>query len=292
MPQTAYHAPETIEQAVALLAGDAGARPLAGGTDLIVQMRSGRAAPSAIVDLKRVAGMSGVRRRPDGGFAIGAMTPCTSLKDDKALAAAWPGVVEAANLIGSVQVRNRATMAGNLCNASPAADSVPALVAAGATCLVAGPNGERELAVEDIPTGPGRTSLAPGEFVAEIRLPPQRGADAYLRSIPRTEMDIAVVGAGASLVLDAAGLCTAARIGVGAVAPTVLLVADAAAALVGTSLDEDALDRMAEAVRAACRPIDDKRGTVEYRTAMAGVLAKRVVRIALERAQKQGPNKT
>jgi CO/xanthine dehydrogenase FAD-binding subunit len=286
MPQTAYHAPETIEQVVALLAGDPGARPLAGGTDLIVQMRSGRAAPSAIVDLKRIAGMTGVRARTDGGFAIGAATPCTSLKNDKALAAAWPGVVEAANLIGSVQVRNRATMAGNLCNASPAADSVPALVAARATCLVAGPDGEREVAVEEIPAGPGTTSLAPGEFVVEIRLPAQTGADAYLRSIPRTEMDIAVVGAGVSLVLDADGICTAARIGIGAVAPTVLLVEDAGAALIGTKLDDAALDRMAEAVRGACRPIDDKRGTVEYRTAMAGVLAKRVVKIALERARR------
>lgn len=285
MPSPAYHAPETVEQAVALLAGDAGARPLAGGTDLIVQMRSGRTAPSAIVDLKRIAGLSGVRALPGGGFAIGAATPCTALKDDTALAAAWPGVVEAANLIGSVQVRNRATMAGNLCNASPAADSVPALVAAGATCLVAGPEGTREVPVEDIPAGPGRTSLAPGEVVVEIRLPAQAGADAYLRSIPRTEMDIAVVGAGVSLTVDAGGNCTAARVSIGAVAPTVLLVEDAGAALVGTALDDAALDKMAEAVRAACKPIADKRGTVEYRTAMAGVLAKRTAKIALERAR-------
>jgi len=284
MPSPAYHAPDTIEQAVALLAGDAGARPLSGGTDLIVQMRSGRSAPSALVDLKRISGMSGMRALPGGGFAIGAATPCTALKDDKALAAAWPGVVEAANLIGSVQVRNRATMAGNLCNASPAADSVPALVAAGATCLVAGPNGTREVPVEDVPAAPGKTSLQPGEFVAEIRLPAQKGGDAYLRSIPRTEMDIAVVGAGVSLVVDASGVCTAARVAIGAVAPTVLLVQDAGAALVGSKLDDAALDKMADAVRAACMPIADKRGTVEYRTAMAGILARRVAKIALERA--------
>ena len=172
MPSPAYHAPETVEQAIALLAGNPAARPLAGGTDLIVQMKSGRSAPSAIVDIKRIAGLIGVRSH-GGGFAIGAATPCTSLKKDRALAAAWPGVVEAANLIGSVQVRNRATMAGNLCNASPAADSVPALIAAGASCLVAGPNGEREIAVENLPQGPGRTALMPGEFVVEIRLPPQ-----------------------------------------------------------------------------------------------------------------------
>jgi carbon-monoxide dehydrogenase medium subunit len=287
MPSPAYHAPETIAQAVALLAGEPGAWPLAGGTDLIVQMRSGRIDPSAIVDLKRIAGMSGVHQLAGGGFAIGAAMACTALKDNAALAAAWPGVVEAANLIGSVQVRNRATIAGNLCNASPAADSVPALVAAGATCLVAGPDGEREVPVEAIPTGPGKTSLAPGEFVAEIRLPAQEGADAYLRSIPRTEMDIAVVGAGASLVVDAGGICTAARVAIGAVAPTVLLVEAAGAALIGSRLDDAALERMAKAVCAACKPIADKRGTVEYRTAMAGVLAKRVVKIALERALKQ-----
>ena len=283
MTSFAFHAPDTIEQAVALLAGDEGARPLSGGTDLIVQMRSGRSSPAAIVDLKRIAALTGVRRHGEG-FAIGAATPCTALKAHKALSAAWPGVVEAANLIGSVQVRNRATMAGNLCNASPAADSVPALIAAGATCLVVGPNGAREVAVEAIPLAPGRTSLAPGEFVAEIRLPARCGGDAYLRSIPRTEMDIAVVGVGVNLTVAADGICTAARVAIGAVAPTALVVEGAGAALVGTAFDEDALGRMAEAVRAACRPIDDKRGTAEYRTAMVGVLARRVVAIARQRA--------
>ena len=287
MPGPQFHSPQTVEAASALLAADPLARVLAGGTDLIVQLRSQRFVPSAIVDIKRIAGMNEIRA-VNGGFMIGAATPCTALKDHAALAAAWPGVIEAANLIGSVQVRNRATMAGNLCNASPAADSVPALVAAGATCLIAGPGGTREVAVETIPAGPGRTSLAPGEFVVEIRLParPQGGGDAYLRSIPRTEMDIAVVGAAASLVLDAAGVCTAARIAIGAVAPTVVLVDAAAEALVGTTLDAAAMDAMAEAVIAAAKPIADKRGTIEYRKAMAGVLARRVVAIARQRAEK------
>ena len=285
MTSIAYHAPETVEHAVSLLAADSSARPLSGGTDLIVQMQSGRLAPGAIVDLKRIARLKTIRRE-GGEFAIGAAVPCTSLKDNAELVAAWPGVVEAANLIGSVQVRNRATMAGNLCNASPAADSVPALMAAGAICVVAGPNGEREVPVEQIPQGPGRTSLQPGEFITEIRLPaqPARGADAYLRSIPRTEMDIAVVGAGAHIVLDADGTCTVARIGIGAAAPTVLLVEDAGAALVGSRFEDAAIEKMMEAVRAACNPIDDKRGTVAYRKAMAGVLAKRVVEIARKRA--------
>ncbi|MCB2072093.1 MAG: xanthine dehydrogenase family protein subunit M [Novosphingobium sp.] len=285
MATLAFHAPKTLDEAIALLAVDPRAIPLAGGTDLIVQLRSDRLEPSAIIDLKRIEKLSGVRRHGDG-FAIGAATPCTALKEDAELAAAWPGVVEAANLIGSVQVRNRATMAGNLCNASPAADSVPALVAAGATCLVVGTGGEREVPVKDIPTGPGKTSLKPGEVVAEIRLPGRVGGegDAYLRSIPRTEMDIAVVGAGANLAFGPDGTCTAARIAVGAVAPTVVLVNEAGEALVGTRLDDTALEKMAEAVRSACNPIDDKRGTVEYRTAMAGVLAKRVVAIARDRA--------
>ncbi|MCX7864181.1 MAG: xanthine dehydrogenase family protein subunit M [Novosphingobium sp.] len=285
MAAPSYHAPATVEEATALLAASPGARVLAGGTDLIVQMRSGRIAPEAIVDIKRIAALSGVRRRGEG-FAIGAATPCTALKNDAALVAAWPGVVEAANLIGSVQVRNRASLGGNLCNASPAADSVPALVAAGATCLIAGPAGEREIPVEQLPTGPGSTSLAPGEFLVEIRLPgrPAGGGDAYLRSIPRSEMDIAVVGVGVSLVLDASGLCVAARIAVGAAAPTVLLAREAGAALIGTRLDEAVLEAMSEAVRAAVRPIDDKRGSSRYRKAQAAVLARRAALIARARA--------
>jgi len=284
MPDLQFHAPETVQQAIGLLAADPAARVLGGGTDLIVQMRAGRVSPSAVIDLKRIASLSGVRPH-DGGFAIGAATPCTALKENRALAAAWPGVVEAANLIGSVQVRNRATMAGNLCNASPAADSVPALMAAGASVLIAGPDGERELAVADLPAGPGKTSLRPGELVVEIRLParPAGGGDAYLRSIPRTEMDIAVVGCGVALVRDGNGLCTSARIALGAVAPTAIRVEAAGAALVGTRLDAAALDAMAAAVSAACKPIDDKRGTAEYRVAMAGILAKRTAAIAWNR---------
>lgn len=285
MALSAFHTPETIEQAVALLAGDPSARPLSGGTDLIVQMQSGRSGAGAIVDLKRIAGLNGIRGDSDG-FVIGAATPCTALKEDAALVAAWPGVVEAANLIGSVQVRNRATMAGNLCNASPAADSVPALVAAGATCLIAGPSGEREVPVEAIPVAPSKTSLQAGEMVTAIKLPKRSagGSDAYLRSIPRTEMDIAVVGAGANITVDAEGVCTSARIAIGAAAPTVVLVEDAGKALEGSGFDDAAMEAMAQAVRNACKPIDDKRGTIEYRIAMAGVLAKRTVMIARERA--------
>jgi len=283
MTTTQFHSPATLAEAASLLSA-AGARPLAGGTDLVVQMRSGRAAAQAVVDLKRIPELTGIRRTADGGFTIGAATPCTALKADAALVAAWPGVVEAANLIGSVQVRNRATMAGNLCNASPGADSVPALIAAGARCRVVGPAGEREVAVAEVPTAPGRTSLAAGEFVAAILLPPQTGADAYLRLTPRTEMDIAVVGAGAWIELAADGTCTAARLSLGAVAPTALLVEAAGAALVGSKLGEEALAALSAACQAAANPIDDKRGTAAYRVAMSGVLARRAVLKAAARA--------
>jgi carbon-monoxide dehydrogenase medium subunit len=279
-----YTAPPTVDEAVRVLAATPAAKILSGGTDLLVQLRSGRSKPGLIVDIKNIPGISGIRAQ-DGGFIIGAATPGAVIGENAALRRAWPGVVEAANLIGSTQVQGRASLAGNLCNASPAADSVPALIAARATCVVAGPNGRREVAVDSICTGPGRTSLGPGEFIVEFHLPkrPPRSADAYLRFIPRTEMDIAVVGLGVSLTIKD-GVCTAARVGLGAVAPTALLVEAAGKALVGSKLDDAALEKAAEACRAACRPIDDKRGTIAYRTKTAGVLLKRTAAIAAKRA--------
>ena len=285
----AYTAPTTVEEAVRALAGAAGvAKVLSGGTDLLVQLRSGRAKPDMIVDIKRIPDMSGIRER-DGGFVIGAATPGAVIGECVALRQAWPGVVEAANLIGSTQIQGRATLAGNLCNASPAADSVPALIAARATCVVAGANGRREVPVESIVTGPGRTSLGRDEFIVAFHLPgrPPRSADAYLRFIPRTEMDIAVVGAGVSVTLDRDGVCTDARVVLGAVAPTAVLVADGAAAVTGRALDAAALDALDGAARRACMPIDDKRGTIEYRTKVAGVMARRAATTACERARER-----
>ena len=281
-----YTAPSTVEEAIRILAAAPGtAKVLSGGTDLLVQLRSGRTKPDLIVDIKNIPGMSGIRER-DGAFVIGAATPGAVIGECEALKQAWPGVVEAANLIGSTQVQGRASLAGNLCNASPAADSVPALIAARATCVVAGANGRREVPVESIPTGPGRTSLKPDEFIVEFHLPkrPARAADAYLRFIPRTEMDIAVVGAGVSVTLDPGGVCTDARVVLGAVAPTAILVPDAATALIGHTLDETALAALDQAARRACKPIDDKRGTIEYRTKVAGVIARRAAAIAYQRA--------
>ena len=281
-----YKAPSTVEEAIGILAGASGvAKILAGGTDLLVQLRSGRAKPDVIVDIKKIQGISGIREQ-DGGFVIGAATPGAEIGENKALEHAWPGVVEAANLIGSTQVQGRASLAGNLCNASPAADSVPAMIAARATCVVIGAKGRREVPIESIAIGPGRTSLSRDEFIVEFHLPkrPRCSADAYLRFIPRTEMDIAVVGAAVNLTLDPAGVCTDARVVLGAVAPTAVLVPEAASALIGSKCDDRALAALDTAARAACTPIDDKRGTIEYRTKVAGVIARRAASIAYQRA--------
>ena len=279
-------APESVDEAVALLRGSDNPRVLAGGTDLLVQLRSGRIAPELVVDIKRIAETREIRAEA-GGFRVGAAVAGAELGEHAALKQAWPGVVEAAELIGSTQVQGRASMGGNLCNGSPAADSVPGLIAAGAVCAVAGPSGRRDVKVEDICAGPGRTTLQPGEFVVSFLLPerPPHSGDAYLRFIPRTEMDIAVVGVGVNLSLDEAGACVAARVSVCAVAPKPLLVPAGAEALVGTRVDQAALDALSAAARDACDPIDDKRGTREYRTRVAGVLAERTARIALARAR-------
>ncbi len=282
-----YEAPHTLDQAVALLAGAQGeARVLAGGTDLLVQMKTEIIAPDLLVDIKHIAELREIKEE-SGAFRIGAAVTGAELKENAKLKSMWPGLVEAANLIGSTQIQGRASMGGNLCNGSPAADSVPALIAAGAKASVVGPGGRREVPVEDVMIGPRRLSLAKGEIVASFLLPakPARTGDAYLRFIPRTEMDIAVVGCGICLTLDGSGTCTSARVALGAVAPRPLLVAPAAAALVGSKIDEAALAKLEKAARAACQPIDDKRGTREYRIEVAGVIARRAALIALERAR-------
>lgn len=281
-----YVAPKTLDEAVRAFAAAAGAgRILAGGTDLLVQMRNGVVAPGTIVDVKKIGELTTIEETKDGGFRIGAAVSGAALREHPKVSKIWPGVVEATNLIGSTQIQGRATPGGNLCNGSPAGDSVPAMIAAGAIVTIQGPNGRRELAVEKVPKGPGRLNLEPGEIVVSFTLPPRPkgSSDAYLRMIPRTEMDIAVVGCGVSLTIDN-GTCTAARVGLGAVAPTVLLVEAAAKALIGSRLDDAALAKAAAACSAACRPIDDKRGTIAYRTKVAGVLLKRTTLIAAERA--------
>jgi aerobic carbon-monoxide dehydrogenase medium subunit len=280
-----YESPATTKEAVALLAKEKGsAFVLAGGTDLLVRMKTGAVEPALIVDIKRIPGMSEIKTTQTG-FRVGAAVSGAQLGAHKALAKAWPGVVEANNVIGSDQIQSRATMVGNLCNASPAADSVPAMIAAGAKAVLVSKGGRRTVAVEKILTGPGRTSLKKGEVVEAITLPKpeKRSGDAYLRFKPRTEMEIAVVGVGISLTIER-GVVKKARVCLGAVAPTPVLVPAAAKALVGSKLDDAALSALAAACSAACDPIDDKRGTAAYRIRVTGVMARRAAKIAYQRA--------
>lgn len=280
-----YESPTSTRDAVALLAKEKGnAHILAGGTDLMVKLKMDMIEPDLFVDIKRIPAMNEIKKTASG-FKIGAAVSGAMLKKNKALVKAWPGVVEATNLIGSDQIQSRCTMAGNLCNASPAADSVPALIAAGAKAVVVGKTKRRTVPVEKVVTGPGSTSLAKGDVIEAITLPkrPARSGDAYLRFTPRTEMDIAVVGAAISVTLER-GVIKTARVCLGAVAPTAVLVPEAAKAIIGTKLDDEALEKLGAACAAACNPIDDKRGTIEYRTRVAAVLAKRAAKIAFTRA--------
>jgi carbon-monoxide dehydrogenase medium subunit len=280
-----YVAPTTVDEAATALASHPDARVFAGATDLIPQIRSGRPEPGLLVDLKRIDRLTMVTET-DAGWTIGAATPTSHLTENAAFSAQFPGLSEAAGLIGSDQIQNRSSLGGNLCNASPAADSVPAMLVNQARAVVATSNGTRTVDVDHVATGPGRTSLEPGEFIVEFEVdkPPPHTGDAYLRMIPRTEMDIAVVGAGARITIDADGNCTDARVALGAVAPTARRVSDAEAALVGNPINDETLAAVAEAASQACDPIDDKRGTIAYRKQVAGVLAKRAVRLAADRA--------
>jgi carbon-monoxide dehydrogenase medium subunit len=282
-----FEAPRRVEEAVALLAKHgAAARVLAGGTDLLAQMKSGARRPAVIVDLKRIDELMQVRESK-GGLVIGAAAPAALVREHPALRRGFPGLAEAVALIGSEQIQGRASLGGNLCNASPAADTTPALLVNEAVVEIAGPNGRRTAPVAAVCTAPGRTSLGPGEFVLSIALaaPAPRSADAYLRLIPRSEMDIAVVGAAVRVAFAADGTCSAARVALGAVAPTAIRVPEAEVALAGTRLDAAALARMVEAVRAAAKPIDDKRGAIAYRRQVIGVLARRAAEKAAERAR-------
>ncbi len=280
-----YAAPTTVDEARSLLADNPGSRVFAGATDLIPQLRAGRPEPSVMVDLKKIDQLMSVSH--DGGqWTIGAATPTSNLTRNADFTGMFPGISEGAGLIGSDQIQNRSSLGGNLCNGSPAADSVPALIAAGARAVIAGADGTRTIPVAEVATGPGQTSLADDEFIVEFEIDdaPANTGDAYLRMIPRTEMDIAVVGAAVRLTMDGDTVSDA-NVVLGAVAPTAVRVPDAEAALVGSTLDDDTLAAVSAAASAACNPINDKRGTIEYRTQVAGVLAKRAAVIAAERAQ-------
>ncbi len=284
-----YVAPKSLSEAVSLLEqkGER-ARVLSGGTDLIVQVRENNRDLDLIVDGKKIAELMELSFDPQSGLTLGASVPCVCFYEDIRISQLYPGLNDAATLIGGIQIQNRASFGGNLCNSSPAADSIPALIAHSAVCLIAGPGGTRTVPVEDFCTGPGRNVLAPNELLVSIHVPPppERFGAHYLRFIPRNEMDIAVVGCGASLEMES-DLRTVkrARVSLGAVAPTPLLVGEAAAELEGRELDEGAIEKAAAAARAAARPITDMRGTVEYRVHLAGVLTRRALEKSLERAK-------
>jgi xanthine dehydrogenase FAD-binding subunit len=284
-----YVAPKTVAETVVLLAahGDR-ARILAGGTDLLVQLREGRRDLDLLVDVKHVPEANELTFDQRRGLRIGAAVPCYRIYEDAAISKAYPGLVDAASLIGGIQIQSRASLGGNLCNGSPAADSIPALIAHEAVCTVAGPEGTREVTVENFCTSPGRTILGRGEFLVGFHLPPPRprSGTLYVRFIPRSEMDIAVVGVGAAVALDESrNRCTAARVALAAVAPTPLLVNAAGDALVDGGLTDAHIDRAAELARLAALPISDMRGDAEYRRHLVGVLVRRALRGAIARAK-------
>jgi len=285
MSETQYLAPKTIDEAVkAHSAAKGSARFLAGGTDLLVQIKSGIKKPNLVIDIKKIVELNSIKEISENEFKVGSAVSGANLNRNKKFADLWPGVLEAFRLIGSEQIQGRASLGGNLCNGSPAGDSVPALVAAKCTVTITGPNGSKDIAIEKFHTGPGKTILENGEMLVSINFPKRNinSADAYLRMTPRTEMDIAVVGCSVNITMDE-GLCTDARVSLGAVAPTVLLIEEAAKIMIGTDLNADILDKVSKLCSDACNPINDKRGTIDYRTKVAGVLFKRAALIAIDR---------
>ena len=289
MGEFAYVAPATVADTVAVLEEHASAgkraQVLAGGTDLLVQLRGSDNEPRTIVDIKQLDETNRLDIGADEIF-IGAAIASAVLYENEELKALLPGLLESSDLIGSTQIQGRASIGGNLCNSSPAADTTPAIIVDSGVCVIATNSGTRELPAEDFCTGVGTNVLAPGEFLLGLKFP-RPGAttsDAYLRFIPRTEMDIAVVGAAVSVTLDDTGTCAAARVAIGAVAPTPLIVPAAADALIGTQVDEDALAAAGAACTEAASPISDKRGTAEYRRKVVAVLCRRAGAIARDRA--------
>jgi carbon-monoxide dehydrogenase medium subunit len=284
-----YAAPTAIEAAVGLLEKHGPrAKVLAGGTDIIVQLREGMREADVVVDVKKIGELTSVSFSRESGLTLGAAVPCYQVYENAEIVAAYPGLCDAAHIIGGWQIQSRASIGGNLCNSSPAADSVPALIAYDAVAVIAGPKGRREVPVAQFCTGPGKNVLQPGELLVALKLPPQpaKSGAAYQRFIPRNEMDIAVVGAGSWVQLDGSGdTIQKARIALGAIAPTPVVATAAGEWLAGKPANEGSFAHAGELARQVARPINDMRGTIEYRTHLAGVLTKRTLAIAVERAR-------
>lgn len=281
-----YAAPRSVSEAVGLLASHPGARLLAGGTDLLVQLRAGRKETDYVVDLKHIPELNAIDYDPQRGLTLGAAVPCYRIYGDSAVSRNYPALAEVAALIGGTQIQGRASIGGNLCNAAPSADSIPLLIAMGARCRIAGAKGTREIVVEDFCTAPGRTVLEAGELLVSLHLPPPKphSGARYLRFIPRNEMDIAVAGAGVEVVLEN-GTFRSARIALASVAPTPLFVREAGEGLAGKPVNEAGIAAAADAARSAAKPITDMRGTAEYRRHLCAVLTRRALETAVQRAR-------
>ena len=283
-----YQAPTSLREAVELLGRNLeSARPLAGGTDLIDQMRVGRLAPKVIIDVKKIAELNILQVSPTG-LRLGAAVPCYRIYGERAIVDGYSALADSCHIIGGVQIQSRASVGGNLCNSGPAADTSPSLIALRGVCLIAGPNGQRELPVEQFCTGPGTNVLQKGELLVELRFPPPRpnSGSHYRRLIPRNEMDIAIVGVGAAVELDESRTrFVAARLSLGAVAPTPLLAQAAGELLVGKTISEETLAAACKAAKQIISPITDMRGTKEYREHVTGVLVERALRTAVARAR-------
>jgi CO/xanthine dehydrogenase FAD-binding subunit len=281
--------PNTVNEAVELMAskGDR-ARLMAGGTDLLVQLRAGRRSLDLVVDAKGIPELNEITYDPQNGLTLGAAVPCYKIYQDEAVAEAYPGLIDCSSLIGGIQIQGRASIGGNLCNAAPSGDSIPAIIALGGVANIAGPNGTREVAAEDFCTGPGRSVLQDGEILVSIHMPPPQehsGAN-YLRFIPRNEMDIAVAGVGTSVVLDASGQnFVSARISLASVAPTPVFCKDAGESLAGKPVSEATIQEASEKAQADAVPINDMRGTIRQRIHLVGVLTRRTLNNAVERAR-------
>ena len=282
-----YQSPTSVREAVALLneAGDR-ARPLAGGTDLLVQLRVGAYDLDSVVDVKDIPELNELTYDPDNGLTIGAAAECYRIYGNSSVRSVYPGIVDAASIIGGTQIQGRASLGGNLCNAAPSADSVPAMIAYHGVARIAGPNGSREVPLEDFCVGVRQTVLERGEILVSLHFPtPDANSGAnYIRFIPRNEMDIAVAGAGVSVTLDN-GDISAARVTLASVAPTPLFVAEAAEAIVGKPATEETASLAGVIARNAAKPITDMRGTIEYRKRLCEVLTRRALMTAIERAK-------
>lgn len=292
MQEFEYAAAGSVDEAVSLLAAR-GERAvvLAGGTDILVQLREYHRAADLVVDVKKIPELMELRFGPGEGLYLGAAVPCYRIYEDAQVAAAYPGLCDAARIIGGWQIQSRASVGGNLCNSSPAADTIPPLIAYDATALIAGPQGQRRVKVAEFCTAPGKNVLQRGEFLVALELPPPRphASACYMRFIPRNEMDIAVAGAGSWVELDESGqTIRAARIALAAVAPTPVLADDAASWLAGKSANKQTFIEAGERAKRVARPIDDVRGPADYRKHLVGVLTKRTLATAVERARGNG----